>query len=267
LEQNGKVPNFNEVFLLILVSNDDGVDSKGLRTLVQVLRTIGRTVVVAPDRERSAAGHSLTLHKPLRVHALRKDVYSVNGTPTDCITLGIHTILKETPSLLVSGINCGSNLGDNITYSGTVSAAMEGSLLGIPSMAVSLTNSGRLRFKAAAVVTLRLAEKVLRNGLPPGTFLNVNVPNIPPDQIQGVRVTTLGKRVFKDPVTEKKDPRGRPYYWIGGEEVVWKRGENSDYEAIEQCYVSVTPLHLDLTHHAVLAKMKRIFQNGSVYPS
>jgi 5'-nucleotidase len=249
--------------LLILVSNDDGVASKGLPPLCRVLRTLGRTVVVAPDRERSAVGHSLTLHKPLRVHCVRKDIYSVNGTPTDCITLAVNTILKETPGLLVSGINRGGNLGDNITYSGTVSAAMEGALLGIPSMAVSLTGAGRFRYKIAAEVTLFLAQKVIDHGLPPDTLLNVNIPNLPGEQIRGIRVTRMGKRVFKDPVVEKKDPRGRTYYWIAGEEVAAVPWENTDYEAIHQNYVSVTPVRLDLTHDAIFPRIKEIFQNGT----
>jgi 5'-nucleotidase len=249
--------------LLILVSNDDGVASRGLKTLVCELETLGRTVVVAPDRERSAVGHSLTLHKPLRIHSISKDVYSVNGTPTDCITLAVNTILREHPTLLVSGINRGANLGDNITYSGTVSAAMEGTLLGIPSMAVSLTGTGRLKYKTAAEATLSIARKVIRHGLPPDTFLNVNIPNVPEDQIQGIRVTRMGKRVFKDPVVEKTDPKGRTYYWIAGEEVVKEPGQDSDYEAIEERYVSVTPIHLDLTHYEVLPKIKRLFQNGA----
>jgi 5'-nucleotidase len=179
------------------------------------------------------------------------------------VTLAVNTILPQTPSLLVSGINRGGNLGDNITYSGTVSAAMEGALLGIPSVAVSLTGAGRLRYKAAAAAALYLARKVIRHGLPPDTFLNVNVPNIPEEQIQGVKVTQMGRRVFKDPVVEKKDPRGRTYYWIAGEEVVAEHGKNSDYEAIEKRYISVTPIHLDLTNHAVFPRMRKVFQNGS----
>lgn len=228
-----------------------------------MLRTLGTPVVVAPDRERSAVGHSLTLHKPLRVHTVRKDVYSVNGTPTDCITLAVNTILHETPALLVSGINRGANLGDNITYSGTVSAAMEGALLGIPSMAVSLAGTGRFWYKTAAAVTLFLAQKVLRHGLPRDTLLNINIPNLPEAKIRGIRVTRTGKRVFKDPVVEKKDPRGRTYYWIAGEEVSAPHGENTDYDAIDQKYVSVTPVHLDLTHDAALPRIKKMFQNGS----
>jgi 5'-nucleotidase len=246
--------------LLILISNDDGVSARGLQTLVRTLRPLGRTVVVAPDRERSAIGHALTLHKPLRIHPLQKDIYSVNGTPTDCITLAVNTILEETPSLLISGINSGGNLGDNITYSGTVSAAMEGALLGIPSIAVSLAGKGHLKYKTAAEITLYLAQKVIRHGLPPDTFLNVNVPNLPADQIRGIRVTRMGKRLFKDPVVSKKDPRGRTYYWIAGEEVVTAPSKNSDYKAIEEGCVSVTPIHLDLTNHTVLPEMKKIFQ-------
>lgn len=263
-----KVLKRNERFshkriVLILISNDDGVSAPGLEALPPVLGTLGRTVVVAPDRERSAVGHSLTLHKPLRIHTLREDVYSVNGTPTDCVTLAVNTILEQKPALLISGINRGANLGDNVTYSGTVSAAMEGSLLGIPSMAVSISGSGRLRYKTAASVALHLANKVIRHGLPPATFLNVNVPNLPEDKIQGIQVTRMGKRVFKDPVVEKKDPKGRTYYWISGQEVVTEQMGDSDYEAIDQDYVSVTPLHLDLTHHAVLSQIKNVFENGT----
>jgi 5'-nucleotidase len=249
--------------LLILVSNDDGVAARGLQALVRELEMLGRTVVVAPDRERSAVGHSLTLHKPLRIQPVRKDVYSVNGTPTDCITLAVNTILQERPTLLVSGINRGGNLGDNITYSGTVSAAMEGTLLGIPSMSVSLTGGGSFHYKTAAEVTLAIARQVIRHSLPPETFLNINVPNLPENRIQGIRVTRMGKRVFKDPVVEKRDPKGRTYYWIAGEEVVEEPGKDSDYEAIKEHYVSVTPIHLDLTHYEVLPKIKKLLQNGA----
>ncbi len=246
----------------ILVSNDDGVHSEGLLTLARVLRAFGRVVVVAPDRERSAVGHSLTLHKPLRVARIGPDLYSVNGTPTDCITLAVHSILDETPDLLVSGINRGGNLGDNITYSGTVSAAMEGALLGIPSMAVSLVGDSRFRYETAASAALHIARRVIRQGLPGDTFLNVNVPNLPSDRIRGLRITRQGRRIFKDPVIEKKDPRGRTYFWIVGEEVVAESDGSSDYEAIDQRYISVTPLHLDLTHHEVLDRISRIFSDS-----
>lgn len=244
--------------MLILISNDDGVSARGLQILAKTMQPLGRVVVVAPDRERSAVSHSLTLHKPLRVHEVDEDVFSVNGTPTDCVTLAVNTILQEKPTLLISGINRGGNLGDNITYSGTVSAAMEGALLGIPSIAVSVVGEGNLRYKEAARTTLDIAERVARHGLPPDTFLNVNVPSLPDDQILGVRITCMGKRIFQDPVVEKKDPRGRTYYWISGEEVVSEGRGNSDYEAIAGNYISVTPLHLDLTHHEVLGKIEEI---------
>jgi len=248
--------------LLILLSNDDGVSARGLQTLAKTLQPLGRIVVVAPDRERSAVGHSLTLHKPLRVHEVGADVYSVNGTPTDCVTLAVNTILPEKPVLLISGINRGANLGDNITYSGTVAAAMEGALLGIPSMAVSVVGEGHLRYKEAAQATLRFSRKIAAHGLPAHTFLNMNVPSLPAEQISGTRITCMGRRIFKDPVVEKKDPRGRSYYWIGGEEIVSTGKGNSDYEAIAQNYISVTPLHLDLTHHEILGEMESVLLQG-----
>jgi 5'-nucleotidase len=244
--------------LLILVSNDDGVTAHGIQALARTLGTLGRVVVVAPDRERSAVGHALTLHKPLRVESLDTDVYSVNGTPTDCVTLAVHSILKEKPTLVVSGINRGGNLGDNITYSGTVSAAMEGALLGIPSIAVSLVGNSNMRFAEAAERVVDLTARVANHGLPPDTLLNVNVPNMPAERIRGMRVTRMGRRTFKDPVVAKTDPRGRPYYWIGGEEVVPESQVDTDYEAIEQGYISVTPLHLDMTHHGVLQEITDI---------
>jgi len=248
--------------LLVLISNDDGVFARGLKTLAKTLQPLGRVVVVAPDRERSAVGHSLTLHKPLRVHEVGEDVYSVNGTPTDCVTLAVNTILPEKPALLISGINRGGNLGDNITYSGTVAAAMEGALLGIPSVAVSVVGEGHFRYTEAARATLQLSRKIADHGLPADTFLNMNVPNLPAGRISGMRITCMGRRIFKDPVVKKKDPRGRAYYWIGGEEIVSTGKGNSDYEAIAENYISVTPLHLDLTHHEVLGEMETVLLQG-----
>ncbi|NOY54032.1 MAG: 5'/3'-nucleotidase SurE [Deltaproteobacteria bacterium] len=248
--------------MLILLSNDDGVSAPGLRALAETLHVLGRVVVVAPDRERSAVGHALTLHKPLRVHELGEDVYSVNGTPTDCVTLAVNTILPGKPDLLISGINRGANLGDNITYSGTVAAAMEGALLGIPSMAVSVVGEGHFRYGEAAKAALRLARKIADHGLPADTFLNMNVPSLPAEQLSGIRITSMGRRTFKDPVVEKKDPRGRAYYWIGGEEIISGGKGHSDYEAIAENGISVTPLHLDLTHYEVFEKMESILFEG-----
>jgi 5'-nucleotidase len=189
---------------------------------------------------------------------VEEDVFSVNGTPTDCITLAVNTILQERPDILISGINRGGNLGDNVTYSGTVSAAMEGALLGIPSVAVSVVGNKRLRYKEAAAATLEVTQRVVRYGLPRDTFLNMNVPNLPGDEIRGLRVTCMGRRVFKDPIIEKQDPRGRTYYWIAGQEVVVESEGYSDYEAVDEGYISVTPLHLDLTHHEVLEEMEAV---------
>ncbi len=244
--------------MLILLSNDDGVSARGLTALAQTMQSLGRVVVVAPDRERSAVGHALTLHKPLRVHEAGEDLYSVNGTPTDCVTLAVNTILPGKPDLLISGINRGGNLGDNLTYSGTVAAAMEGALLRIPSMAVSVVGKGHLRYGEAAKAALRLARKIAEHGLPIDTFLNMNVPSLPAEQLSGIRITSMGRRTFQDPVVEKKDPRGRAYYWIGGEEIVSTGTGNSDYEAIAQHWISVTPLHLDLTHHEVFEEMRTL---------
>jgi len=180
--------------LIILVSNDDGVHSPGLHLLAERLGEIGEVYVVAPDRERTAASHALTLHKPLRLECLKERVYSVNGTPTDCVNLAVNHILPEKPALLASGINKGGNLGDDVTYSGTVSAAMEGILLGIPSFAVSLVAKKDFDFEGAADFSVKLAAQILKRGLPHYTLFNVNVPNLPSHQIQGVQMTSLGKK-------------------------------------------------------------------------
>jgi 5'/3'-nucleotidase len=234
--------------LRILVTNDDGILSPGLVVLVQYLTSLGQVTVVAPDRDRSAVGHSLTLHSPLRADETRPGFFAVDGTPTDCIHLGIHGILGECPDLVVSGINKGGNLGDDITYSGTVSAAMEATLMGVPAMAVSLvSNSFREEdFVGAAAFATRLALVLVKNKLPPDTFFNVNVPVGVP---KGVRMTRQGKRIYEGVVTEKKDPRGRKYYWIGGGELGFHNIEGTDFHAIHAGYSSITPLHLDLTNY------------------
>jgi 5'-nucleotidase len=243
--------------LKILVSNDDGIHSPGLHILAERLGDVGEVYVVAPDRERNAAGHSLTLHKPLRAECLRDRVYSINGTPTDCVNLGVNHLLRERPALVVSGINKGGNLGDDVTYSGTVSAAMEGLLLGIPSFAISLVGEKDFRFQGAADFALRLAVQILKRGLPSDTFLNVNVPNLPADQIRGVQFTSLGKRIYDENIiVEKTDPRGKNYYWIAGNRIRWAEGKETDHMAIESQKISVTPLHLDLTHYDALQQLK-----------
>jgi 5'-nucleotidase len=244
--------------LLILVSNDDGVHAPGLAMLVAALESMGRVVVVAPDRERSAAGHALTLHRPLRLQKIRPDWHAIDGTPTDCVHLGIHGILKRLPDLLVSGINQGGNLGDDITYSGTVGVALEGALFGVPSFAVSLVAREKFRFEAAGHVVRLIAEAVARRGLPRGTFLNVNVPNVAShSDLCGIRMTRQGRRVFGSGVVEKVDPRGRTYYWIGAGELGYVDEEvGTDVEAVAGGCVSVTPVRTDLTDHGFLEELR-----------
>jgi 5'-nucleotidase len=240
----------------ILVTNDDGVMSPGLHALARSLRTLGDVWVVAPDRERGAVGHALTLHKPLRIHRLAKQIFSVNGTPTDCVNLAIKQVLTAPPALLVSGINRGLNLGDDVTYSGTVAAAFEGTILGVPSIAISQEAEHHYRYQVGAVYAVRVAKAVLSYGLPEETLLNVNVPDCALQSIAGVKVTSLSRRRFEDPIVEQVDPRGRKYYWIAGTRVTWERQKDSDHEAIRRKIVSVTPLHLDLTHYAVLEQFR-----------
>ena len=241
--------------MLILVTNDDGIHSPGLKALAKAMSRAGKVCVVAPDRERTAASHSLTLHKPLRIENLGRQRYSVSGTPTDCVNLAVNQILRKRPDLVVSGINLGGNLGDDVTYSGTVSAAMEGILLGVPSIAFSQLGDDRFHFDAASRFAVRLARWVCRHGLPPDTLLNVNVPDLRP--LKGLRITSLGKRVFDpDCIVEKKDPRGKTYYWIGGNRVAWEPRKDTDQEAVEEGMISVTPVHLDLTNYAAIGSLR-----------
>jgi 5'-nucleotidase len=243
--------------MLILVTNDDGIQSPGIKALAKAMKRVGEVYVVAPDRERTAAGHSLTLHKPLRIEALGRREFSVSGTPTDCVNLAVNEILPRRPDLVVSGINRGGNLGDDVTYSGTVSAAMEGTLLGIASIALSQLGEDQFHFETAARFAVRLVRQVRRFGLPPDTLLNVNVPDLPPPAIKGMRVTCLGRRMFdSNNVIKKQDPRGKTYYWIGGNRVAWEERKDTDQEAVENGRISVTPVHLDLTNYTALAVLR-----------
>ncbi|MFQ5735416.1 MAG: 5'/3'-nucleotidase SurE [Thermodesulfobacteriota bacterium] len=239
---------------VILVSNDDGIRSEGLTRLASALRRLGEVYVVAPDRERSAASHSLTLHRPLRVHELAPRMYAVDGTPTDCVTLAVNGIMPVRPDIIVSGINRGGNLGEDVSYSGTVSVAMEGTLLGIPSIAISLVGRDGFDFKASAAFASRLVRHVFRKGLPQDTLLNVNVPDA--KVIKGYRITTLGKRFFSDVVVEKLDPRGKKYYWIGGDMVRWEGGKDADFQAIKDRCISITPIHLDMTNYDSIKELR-----------
>ena len=233
---------------LILVSNDDGIHSEGIKALARALRRVGEVYVVAPDRERSAVSHSLTIHRPLRVEQHATHIYAIDGTPTDCINIAVNGILKKRPDLVVSGINKGGNLGDDVTYSGTVSAAMEGTLLGIPSIAISLVSRDNFDFKMAARFATRLARFILKNGLPKDTLLNVNIPE--GNDIKSYRITKQGKRFYGDAIVEKVDPRGKKYYWIGGDVLKWEGGKDTDFEAVANNFISITPVHLDLTNYS-----------------
>ena len=242
---------------LILVTNDDGVNALGIRVLADYLSELGKVYVVAPEREQSAVGHSLTLHRPLRSTEVGRRVVAVEGTPTDCVLLAYYRILPSKPALVFSGINFGHNLGDDITYSGTVSAAFEATLLGLPAVAISVEREGKkVHYEVAARFAVKLARRILKEGLPSETLLNVNVPNLPASKIKGVVLTKQGRRSYSDVIVEKIDPRGRPYFWIGNGSPHWEEDPDTDVHAIRSNKISITPIHLDLTNHAVIEKLK-----------
>jgi 5'-nucleotidase len=244
----------------ILVCNDDGIFSEGIERLAAALSTVGEVFTVAPDQERSAAGHSLTLHHPIRAKLVGPNRWSVDGTPTDCVNWGVLHLMKDhRPKLLFSGINLGLNLGDDVTYSGTVSAAFEGALIGISSVAVSQEIETGFNFDAAATFAVHLARRFLEKPLPAGTLVNVNVPAGTP---RGVRVARLGKRRYGEAVIEKLDPRGRPYYWIGSTPPTGELEEGTDLTAVAEKCISVTPLHLDMTDYAALELLKEAAEDS-----
>lgn len=239
---------------MILVTNDDGVRSPGLRALASSLADLGQVFVVAPDRNRSAVGHALTLEHPLRAEEVKPHIYAVDGTPTDCVNLGIHGLIKQRPRLVVSGINLGSNVGDDITYSGTVCAALEASLMGLPAFAVSLDSQhfDQDDLNMAALFARNLAGRILHQGLPHDTFLNVNVPA---GRCHGVTLTHQGKRRYGETVICNQDPRGKNYYWIGGSEVGYEDCPGSDCNALAEGKISVTPLKTNMTHESAFTEM------------
>lgn len=236
----------------ILISNDDGYRAPGINHLNSLLSEIAETTVVAPDRDRSGASNSLTLDQPLRVTRGDNGFYSVNGTPTDCVHLAITGLVEEEPDMVVSGINNGANLGDDVLYSGTVAAAMEGRFLGLPSIAISLTNHNAIHFETAARVAKKLVMQLRDQPLDANTILNVNVPDLPWDELAGFKVTRLGHRHKAEPVIREQDPRGRDIYWIGPAGKEQDAGPGTDFHAINQRYVSITPLQVDLTSHSRL---------------
>jgi len=256
---------------LILLTNDDGISAPGLETLVTSLEGIGDLYIVAPENEQSAVAHALTLHRPLNVRRLSGRSYSINGTPTDCVVLAVNRILPCRPDIIVSGINRGGNLGDNITYSGTVAAAMEGTLLGIPSVAVSLVLSYnndygimqlREKFSRASEYVRRLIETAIAQGVPADTLLNINIPDT--EDIKGVKITRQGRLSYDNAIKEIDDPWGRRCYWIGGGSPQWETGNNTDLDAIKQGYVSITPVHLDMTNYRAMKILKDFWGEGGV---
>lgn len=232
-----------------MVTNDDGVYAPGIRALHDAVYLLGHAVIVAPEQDKSAVSHSLTMNRPLRVRKLDKNTYTLDATPTDCVTIGMNKILPEKPVLIVSGINPGPNLGDDISYSGTVSAAIEGAMYGIPSLAFSLAGEPPYDFETAAGVAWKLASMALQFGLPDNTLLNINIPQLGPEEIKGIRFTRQGRRIYKNAIQETYDPWGRKHYWIGGGTVQWSGGEDTDEHAMSEGYISVTPIQLDLTNH------------------
>ena len=246
----------------ILVTNDDGIHARGIHVLAEAMAELGEVHIICPDRERSAVSHSFTMHSPLRVRRIDERIMVLDGTPTDCVMFAILGYFEEKPDLVISGINNGPNLGDDVIYSGTVAAAHEGKIMGIPSFAISLncrfgddSPLGSKHVETAGRVARVLAERILAAGLPPSTFLNVNVPNVPPEELRGVRITKLGQRVYNDRIIWRKDPMGKDYFWIGGEEPTWIEEPGTDFEALLSGCVSVTPLGQSLTHFTTLAEL------------
>jgi len=246
--------------LKILVSNDDGIDSAGIYSLVEALKEIAEVTVVAPHKEQSAVGHAITMQTPLRVFEYQKDGkffgYAIDGTPADCVKIGIRNLMPKTPDLVVSGINHGSNTAINIIYSGTVSAAREAAIMDVPSIAISVTSHAVMDFSFSAKIAKQLALEIFEKGLPKGTLLNVNVPNVSQDKIAGIRLTKQGKSKWDDIYEKRVDPYGRNYYWLTGNLFELDYDLEYDQAAVKNNYVSVSPIHFDLTDYKTYLEMK-----------
>jgi len=237
----------------ILLTNDDGYEAPGLRALAAAFEGFATVSIVAPSREQSGAAQSLTLRQPIVCHSIAEREWAIDGTPADCVIVALHKLLPERPDMVISGINFGANLGENVYYSGTVGAAREAALHHLPALAMSLCSKiPKVSFENAARVARRAAEMVLKEGLPDQVLLNVNVPR---GEIKGIRLTRLGHRVYREKVIREVDPRGRPYYWIGAGPPEWAEDASADIAAMHEGWASVTPLHLDLTHHGALGRM------------
>jgi 5'-nucleotidase len=246
----------------ILISNDDGYQSTGIRVLADTLSEVASVTVVAPDRDRSGASNSLTLDNPIRARQADNGFTYVDGTPTDCVHLAITGLLDVEPDMVVAGINAGANLGDDVLYSGTVAAAMEGRFLGLPAIAVSLVSEQPVHFETAARVTLKLVRRLLSNSLPADTILNVNVPDLPLDELAGIQATRLGHRHKSEAVVQMQDPRGRPVYWVGPAGSEQDAGPGTDFHAVRTGHVSVTPLDVDLTRYKALEGLGSWLEDG-----
>ncbi len=239
----------------ILLTNDDGIHAKGLSILAEMLESIAEVHVYAPDREQSAVGHCVSLKKPLRVKKYqdKKHWYMVDGTPTDCVMLAVRQLIGQKPAIVISGINAGANLGDDVTYSGTVAGAFEGMLLGIPSFSISIVSPEPQHYESAGIFAVKLARYILKYGLPKDTMLNVNVPDLPYSELKGTAITKMGRRNYQDEIIQREDPRGEVYYWIGGPQPTHYPEPGTDFDAIEQNMISITPLKRDLTHYEVFS--------------
>ncbi|OQC47498.1 MAG: 5'-nucleotidase SurE [Candidatus Marinimicrobia bacterium ADurb.Bin030] len=244
----------------ILVTNDDGIAAPGINALVLALKSIGEVIVIAPDSEKSAVGHAITLSDPIRVTDFSKNGlwrgYSVSGTPADCVKIAVGALLERRPDLVVSGINLGSNAGINVIYSGTVSAATEGTILGIPSIAISLATYSDPIFEPAAEFAIQISQLVLKKGLPERTLLNINVPNVPKEQIRGIRITRQGMATFAELFDRRVDPRNRIYYWMDGKKAELEEGEDVDDVAIRENLISITPVKYDLTNYEFIPELQ-----------
>ncbi len=247
--------------LSVLISNDDGIHAPGINALAEEIKKIAEVVIVAPDKQQSAIGHAITVNSPLRVQKIDKNGYffgfAVDGTPADCIKLAVRSLLPQPPDLIISGINHGSNTAISVIYSGTVSAATEGTILGIPSFAISLTTFAAADFSYAAKFAGKLALMIAEKGLPKGTLLNVNVPSVPASEIKGVLVTKQGKSIWNDEFESRRDPSNREYFWLKGDLLELDFGDDIDQRAILNNKVSITPIHYDLTDYSMLEAMKK----------
>ncbi|MEM7402189.1 MAG: 5'/3'-nucleotidase SurE [Pseudomonadota bacterium] len=240
----------------LLLSNDDGIHAIGLKLLAEFLAPLGKISVVAPNRNRSAASNSLTLERPIRAQQVADNWYSVDGTPTDCVHLAITGLLKDEPDIVVSGINEGANLGDDVIYSGTVAAAIEGRFLGLPAVAISSTSFQPQFLQVAAEISHALISKLTKTTLPSDVIININIPDVDKNSIAGIQTTRLGNRHKAEPVLESKDPRGKPIYWVGAAGPEQDAGVGTDFYAVNNNYVSVSPMHLDLTHYKAMESVE-----------